>query len=365
MSEWVWHMGVVYMGCVYRYCEFLLLLYDIFVKRAQMGPSASLSAQLARLLKCSHFMDRLAPPVAPPSDHTPSSPESNTTEDGVSDDLQSLSSLMSTISLTEASIEEHPSSSSPSLEHHGTSWLHQTLCLVSIASHSSLAVMEMLHPDHLTSHVTNVASALSEAQDLMVKHKESAVIDFAPVGTPFVPAVSAAKARGRGHKGRTAKHTSSALRGDGVVKSVRMEEVKAELACGQARCLLLFQQPQQAKKILSQALAESGSECKSHELSLVRPRLHYYMGVALAQELEVEQEGVWLNKTAGHEDCVKEFLTCYQLCFPAMPTILLRDTCLWLALLLGNPYHTHHFLSLSQHISLTHQTVLSLGKKLR
>lgn len=357
----------------YRYCEFLLLLYDIFVKRAQMGPSALLSAQLAQLLKCSHLMDQLAPPVAPPTDHTPSSPEDNTTEDEGSDDShsQSLISLMSSISLSEAPIEEHhPSpSSSPSLLAHqpyaGTSWLCQTLCLISIASHSSLAAAERLQPDHLTCHVTRVASALSEAEDLLGKHKKSSVIDFAPVGTPFTPAVSASKGRGRGHRGRT---TSSARRGgDGVVvKSVRLEGVRGELACGRARCLLLLQQPQPAQKILSNALAEIGSECKGHELSLVRSRLHYYMGVALAQKLEVEREGVWLKETGkGHEDCVKEFLTSYQLCFPATPTILLRDTCLWLALLLGNPDHAHHFLSLSQHISLTHQTALSLGKKLR
>lgn len=74
---------------------------------------------------------------------------------------------------------------------------------------------------------------------------------------------------------------------------------------------------------------------------------------------------VQLSKAATK--VVEHFLTAYQLCFPTMPAFLLRDTSRWLTLLLsGNsPDVASHFLALSMNVTLTHQTIYSLGKKIK
>jgi hypothetical protein len=119
---------------------------------------------------------------------------------------------------------------------------------------------------------------------------------------------------------------------------------------------------------LRPAIDAIGKAWRDHKPGLLKAQLHHYVGVALAQQLEErsEKEGVWFEDESDGllEQCIDNFLQCYQLCFPSMPTILLRDTCLWLALLLRG-VSAHHFLSLSMHIGLMHKTLLSLGKKLR
>ncbi len=157
-----------------------------------------------------------------------------------------------------------------------------------------------------------------------------------------------------------------------VVRSAKVRVLRGEVACMQGRYLLAAREPLLSQQTFQQALAEFGSEDleenRGHEVSVMLAQLHHYMGVALGQRLEGECEGVWFNQCGNDPllaNCVQEFLTSYQLCYPATPTILLRDTCLWLALLLTQHDHAHHFLSLSQHLAFTNQTLHAIGRKIR
>ena len=64
---------------------------------------------------------------------------------------------------------------------------------------------------------------------------------------------------------------------------------------------------------------------------------------------------------------VEHFFIAYQMCYPSMPALLLRDITRWLALLLSGDSSdiASHFLALSMNITHTHQTVYSLGKKIK
>lgn len=360
-----------------------MLHYDISVQSARVAHAAVLSTQLARLLNCTALIDSLSLPAATPISHALSSDPMSTNSPpslspeptsapsplqdvgAASSGESSLAAKLGELSLTECPGKEncHPVlcdlHSAPSIS--GGSccssvWLRQALCFISITSQSVTS-------GHMTSHVTRMDGVVRAACDLLTQHWQShGDIDLSPVGVPTIikPQVSKVKSRGK-----RVKKTGDCMK----VSSTRLVGVKAELMCARARCLLADMQAVQAQQVLTTTLADIGTQCRDHESSLVLARLHYYVGVALAQQLEEEtrQEGVWFENTSSHlhKQCVEEFMTCYQLCFPMMPTILLRETCLWLGLLLTEPDHTHHFLSLSQHIALMHDTVVSLGKKLR
>lgn len=347
---------------VIRYCEFLLLHYDISQQSVRPAHVEVLSSQLARLLNCTLVMDGFAQP-APSSG--PSSPSSASSEDSC--DAASLSAKLAGLTVTE------PAGLSTGVEDHVSSflWLSQTLRLLSISGRSGLCGVGNTDVvlEHAISRVKKTESILSTAGDLLTSHLKDSEIELSPVGVPSLikPPVSASKVKGRGKK-VTKAFTK--------VPCLRLVGFKVALECIRARCLLAKRCAVLAQKVLTDALAEVALERRGPELSLLLGELHYYMGVALAQQLEdealtqqLEGEGerTWFEVAEGplYEQCIEEFMTCYQLCFPVMPTILLRETCLWLSLLLPNTDHAHHFLSLSQHISLMHQTVLSLGKKLR
>lgn len=63
----------------------------------------------------------------------------------------------------------------------------------------------------------------------------------------------------------------------------------------------------------------------------------------------------------------EHFFIAYQMCYPSIPAFLLRDISRWLALLLSSdsPDVANHFLALSMNVSLTHQTIYSLGRKIK
>ena len=308
-----WWLGMEglddYMCFQSRYCELLLLHHDISVQSARSTHAAILSEQLSQLLGCTELLDSLFHQTAP---------------------------------ITPTILCGSPS---PSIV-----W-QQVLCFISIeAGHM---------PSHVASGVDRALRTASESLGLRGD------IDLSPVGMP-APLMPRSEVKGR------RKKPGKPVRGDGLkVPSMRLVGVRAELACARARCLLAGKQAMLTQQVLKATLTDIGRECRDHDSSLALAWLHYYMGVATAQQLEeeeAEQEGVWFEGTADsqlHEQCVEEFMQCYQLCFPTMPTILLRETCLWLALLLTEPDHAHHFMALSQHISLMHETMLSLGKKLR
>lgn len=359
---WVWFTRD---APLLRYCEFLLVHYDISLQSARAAHAAILSSQLARLLNCTLLMDRVAPagptPSTPPTGRTPSSPSCEDYSDAAR-----LSTELAGLSVTDLPSGEkrvcdlHPAHSLCE-SCSSVLWLSQTLRLVSIAGLNGGICNDGASPEHEVSHVRRVESILGTACDLLKERLESGgAIDLSPVGVPSLvkPPASVSKVKGHGRKVKKACMK---------VPSVRLMCLKGELACATAKCLLVKRRALLAQKLLTDALLDIASECRGVEFSLVLARLHYCLGVALAQQLEDEVEGVWFEDAEGplHEQCTEEFMMCYQLCFPLMPTVLLRETCLWLSLLLAEPGHAHHFLSLSQHISLMHQTVLSLGKKLR
>ena len=225
------------------------------------------------------------------------------------------------------------------------------------AGHASIFSKHLIRLLGCSSLVDHMPSLVTCSMDRVAgKSLEPNVINLSPVGPPRT-LVNSFKGRGKCRKAWK------------LLPSKRLNGVKAELACAKAKCLLDERKSVLAQQVLNAALADVGSECRDYGFSLVRAWLHYYMGVAIAQQLEerVKLE-VWFKNTSNsqlHRRCVEEFMQCYQLCFPVMPTILLRETCLWLALLLVKPDHAHHFLSISMQTSLVHEMMLSLGKKLR
>lgn len=396
-------MGVVYSAlirCLTRYQEFLLLLGEIYFQRVLFSPSAVLVSQVARLLRCSQFIECLAPTKTTPTSSSSSSPQSmvNDIVDAFelvcSDDdsgSQNGSSCLDdslnedlVTSMSRVHISPDPRDHQlPSLCDHPDScacqscsnplWFRQTVRLICLAGHSTLSSPEY---GHVTDHVTNMESAFAAANDLLAKRIRNYRIDLQPVGIPNViqPSASRSKVKGRGRqKGGAVKDDSC-----DVMRSVGLAGARGELVGVWARCLLAMKRHELARRILLEGLDELGpggaDESSGYEQSIMLASLHHSVGVAFAQQLEAESgdKRVWFEMAQAQgrkshllEQCVEHFVMSYQLCFPATPTILLRETCLWLGLLLATPNHAHHFLSLSQHISLAHEAVLSLGKKLR
>lgn len=322
-----------------RYCEFLLAHTDISIQSARVAHAAILSSQLTQLLRCTRLVDSLSIQETTPT---------------------SLCEVVPTI-LCDIMPTGGPS---PDM-----ACCQQVLRFISIASQSVLSRIEA--HDKPTDVISNMDHTLRTASESL---EPSGDIDLSPVGVPTLvkPFVaSRSEVIGRGSQKSVKKAGKPARDCDGTkVQSTRLVGVKSKIACARARCLLAGRQTMLAQQVLKAALMDMETEPGDHYWSLVQAELHYFMGVATAQRLEegAEQEEVWFEGTLDtqlHKQCVEEFMQCYQLCFPVMPTILLRETCLWLALLLAEPSHTHHFLSLSQHIALMHETILSLGKKLR
>ena len=328
--------------------------------RGCLTVSSLLSSQLTILLTCSSFLHTLtltSPNTTSPSntDHTPS-----TLTEG-----DQISEAMKRLSVSEPSSNDGHADilraflSSPNLT---CLCLRQALQLVCISSHHSL-------PSTADADVSLVVGLLGTVSQFLPRHSD---IDLSPVGVPplATPTALLPGSRGRGH-GRRPAAGKECIVGSMSVSSVRLVGVAIELACARARYLLARKEPVLTQQLLRAALEKAeGFEQQGYQFSLLRAKLHHYMGVALAQQLEDEAacDGeVWFKDTGGcvHQHCLDQFLCSYQLCFPVLPTILLRETCLWLALLLADSEQSHHFLALSQHISLSHQTLLSLGKKIR
>ena len=373
------------MFCVYRYCDFLLLLCEVFVERDKALPSTLLFSQTARLLDCSDFIQHLTPtqPAIPSSLASVDMDNAMLNDDEVVScgDLSCEAEEESTIK-DMANLDPQ---SLPIKEHLWKVCVHPQSCVCSSCS-SSLHLCHMtkliclssrraLHACHVTTdHVTNIEAALVETDKFLTQQIPKTKIDSQPLNITLI--MGAPKSRSkvnsriqRGGKGKT-KTPSSSVSG-GVRDHMIGQRLRWEVACARAQCLLILRQPELAKCVLSEALVEieNGIDYKTR---LILAELHHYMGVALLQLLENAKpdvlEKVWSGKGCRNQllnKCIEEFLTSYQFCYPVVPTILLRETCLWLALLLNQPCHTHHFLSLSQQISLSHQTVLALGKKIR
>lgn len=345
------------------YCEFLLVLLELFVMRGCPTVSSLLSSQLTLLLRCSSFLHTLtltSTNTSSPSnaDHTPSPSTVTEGPDQVSEAMKHLSVSETSSCDADADILQ-AFLSSPSLT---SLHLRQTLQLACMASH---------HSPPTAADVRSVVGLLGTVSQFLSRHSD---IDLSPVGVPplATPTTSlpGSKGRGRGRRG-AGGGSKECIVGGMSVSSVRLVGVVMELACARARYLLAKKEPVLTQQLLRVALEKAeGVERHGYQFSLLLAKLHHYMGVALAQQLEDEAASdgeVWFRGGSVHQHCLEQFLCSYQLCFPVMPTILLRETCLWLALLLpdSDSEHSHHFLALSQHISLSHQTVLSLGKKLR
>ena len=186
-------------------------------------------------------------------------------------------------------------------------------------------------------------------------------------------------------------------------------------AVAKAKELLQVQRAAEALKLLRTTLAEFGDMVvpgvSSHigvDLSIELAQLHYTIGLCIVHQMHstsprLTDKLLWANhdsemlskqrtivlksmsdpesisakefptskklRALFHSltEAVDHFLTCYQLCFPGMPSNILHNVCGWLAVCLGcfEPRLASHFASLSVQVSLRHQAAYTWGRKLR
>ena len=179
-----------------------------------------------------------------------------------------------------------------------------------------------------------------------------------------------------------------------VTKATRFQCIFANITGAKSECFLLLERPkeviEEAESVLSELIREGYTD---KELSTSLARLHYQLGVACVQEVELHQpavarqlwEGSLLRKNEGGDFCsltddgsatnrssrsrstrktttrktkatsskssstskkssrdsisspfsrsLNHFLTCYQLCFPNLPAVITREVCQWVGLL--------------------------------
>ena len=226
---------------------------------------------------------------------------------------------------------------------------------------------------------------------------------------------------------RTSEESATSL---SVSHAVEFLSVMSDVATTLSECWLLEERPKEAMKEIETAIlklrGERGGDSTDKEWCLVMARLHYQMGVACVQEVELSRPEVvaqlWeelgsretgdtgqsTDSSAGRtrarskstkktttrkprstaskassakkvvsrdfplSRALEHFLTCYQLCFPNLPALMTREVCQWVGLLLrgrgdvgGAEEMTAHFVNMGMNCTLTHQTIYCLGKKFR
>ena len=254
------------------------------------------------------------------------------------------------------------------------------------------------------------------------------------------PSTSKGKGSSRSAKGaprKTKKKKSTSHSCDdpltcvSVGNATELYGVLSSVAVTTAECWLLVEKPTEAIKeieaTISELRGERGGDSTSKDVCLALAQLHYQMGVACVQEVELSRPDIavqlWeesnnrdirdvdqpiedagckprsrarsTRKTATRKqrsttskatsskkglDCnntpfslaLEHFLTCYQLCFPSLPAVMTREVCQWVGLLLrgcgnvgGVEEMVAHFVSTGMNCTLTHQAVYCLGKKMR
>lgn len=328
-------IGVEYVMCcsgVCRYRDFVLVLCEVFVVRGDSSLALLLSSQTSRLLDISTFIHSLSPPTPTPE------------------------------ASCHANLKNHLSQLEVSCHCDSNSHLCHKIKLVTLACRIAL----LDKGSHKTNHVTCLMSALLTADKILQK-----------VG------VEAAQSKGRG-RGRRKGGSRQGVGGGGGcdVDCVReVDCVRAEVACERAECHLLLWQPDAARHVVTEALdrlehlAGKPRSCTHHHLHrLTLARLHFLNGQSFTQIINGKHQAiagreVWSSRGHVRDDnvqrCVEEFMSCFELCFPVRPAVLLREVCLWLSFLSPLPDHSHHYLSLAQQVSLTHKTIIVLGKKIR
>lgn len=311
--------------CIFRYCEFLLLLGDVYVTRGNHAPSLHLAHQLARLLHCTDFTDYLAPPTDLPKTTPMTTPTASSLLPNTSDEVCDTSLMF-----------------------------QQRVQTVILTCRVKLLEVD----DHMTS-VDRILSALEVAHDAVTGQMKSTCSGLQSV-----------KAKGRGpRRGRAAGKVER-----GESRCVRkIDLVCADVACLRAECHLLLWQPDQAIKLLDESMArmKGVASCEDHmHHSLVTAQLHFWKGKSLAQKINghhsrLADQEVWLHShNPLVQQCWAEFRQCYDQCFPVRPAILLREACLWLSFLAESSEDVHHYLTTGQQISLNHITTLTLSTKI-
>ncbi len=356
--------------CVcFRYVEFLLLLCNIFVEREQISPSCLLALQGARLLECSDLVSFLLPPpsTSPPEDMPSDHTSCDLDQAILGDDV--IANAMSSLSIVDDGV--------PNKEHLPKLCCHGVSCVCALCT----SAVRVCHTTTLVAMVARISSnkeqaltALEEAKNLLNQQKCKISLDLGPMGV----ALSGAKTRSKVRKrGRSAEKFL-----DRVGVAERMMVARSDVACTRALTCLSVRRPQDIEEVVLEALGhlDKGEEpgvARGYMYGYVLGRLHYFYGLGIIQTLEIKQPELLKKaclgeggngRSQGHrllKKSIDEFLLSYQYCFPLMPALLLRDTCQWLGVLLQEMNHAHHFLSYSQHISLSHQTALSLGDKIR
>ncbi len=318
-----------------------MLLGELYVLRGNHAPSLHLARQLARLLHCRDLADYLAPtdlPVTTPTTTPTASSLLTRGPDSVFDVL--LSQRVQTVLL---------------------------ICRAKL----------MGADGHATSHVTRLLSALAMVHDALGR-----------INRKLHPDLQSVKDKGGGRgRGPGSKLKSATSRVSEI------ELVCSDIASLRAECHLLLWQPDQAITLLDESIRcvesalsktkgvtshkrgvaaqKKGVTCEDHfQHRLIRARLHFLKGKSLAQKINgnhshLADRETWLQPDPRVRQCWAEFRQCYELCFPVRPAVLLREACLWLALLSESCEDVHHYLTASQQISLSHTATQTLSTKIQ
>ena len=160
-----------------------------------------------------------------------------------------------------------------------------------------------------------------------------------------------------------------------------------QLQTHQSQAHLQLNSPEKSLGVCREALSaiqSTGILTSGPAISHALAELHYTMGEACLGEMDSQHPGVTEMLWESFRDCGKNFLSSgvipdvisralsnflmsYQYCYPTVPSLLLRDICLWLCVCLS-PFHTElasHYLLLSTQMTLSHQAVYAIGKKIR
>ena len=327
--------------------------------RADSATALVLSSQTSRLLQCSTLLSFLSPPTPETGCHA------NLDTVMIQGDKSTESSITSNMDIS------RQSKTSLNMDHHLPLEAHPATCkcdtcsnLLHICHKVKLIILAcrtalLDDSNHVTDHVTSLMRTLSTADKQLTQQMKKLSIS--------------SQTKGKGRKRGVSR------RGGGVDCVGVVDIMRAEVACARAKCQLLLWKPDAARCVVMEALErlEEGKcrPCTHHHLlRLSLARLHFLSGQALSQIINgkhkaIAERGVWLSHGRGEGEtvkmCVDEFMYSYNLCFPVRPAILLREVCLWLSFLSSVPEDVHHYLSIAQQVSLTHQTNIVLGKKIR
>ena len=459
-----------------RYTEFLLLLAEIESVKGEYDLASQYCLQASRLLECEPSCKQLlltpstsqGPPSEGERETVSKSPVKMASSDLFSDDDSFLDQVASldihtpptsplgsdTMKWTSPlhPIELHPQACLCSMCTNPPSLLHKAQLVVQCCSIALSQARDQLEKQcvsvdtpALMSRIYLVSSVLISLKEMVHKRIEKCDRVLEGVGVPeteqadHVTGTSSHVTGGRTNDKLKVNRSSHSAKGaqrrpkkcskttpqstpeqtnHSIVKSPAFQCILASIVITKSECSILMERPGEAIKEVKSALSLLEEHHMDKELCLALAQLHFQMGVAAVQEVELNVPAVatelWEGKRKMEEldndstttsrsrvkssrknsnrrtkasgtkssstnkhmcqdsqfsSALEHFVTCYQLCFPTLPAILTREVCQWVGLLVrgvgGAEEVVAHFVNAGMNCTLTHQTVYSLGKKIR